>query len=348
MKIAVVGHSLIAYKQYKMFETIGEKGFAECKAFCPSAWHTETGIPLKKKNFELKPLLATSQNWMHYWLKGLKQEVLEFYPDVLYIEQEPFSLFSLWCLKTFKHYSFKKALFTWENKDPKTTGYDLSVWKKSLELADLLVCGNEKSKIWNEKMSSIDLVEIPQSGIDVDLFKPMEMKKEFDIVFVGRLSEEKGIKMIEQVAKELELKILWVGGRGNVVPEYGTKSEWVSYVDLPMKYNKAKAFVSFTYSHQGYQEQFNYCIGEALACGIPAFASNNGSQQQVYTGSRAIIVEEKNRDELKVLLKEVMEEQKQKEDYFPYLHGLGRKWVVENLSNEVVGKKLVEAFEELL
>lgn len=348
MRIATVGHSLINYKQYNLYETIGEKGLAECKAICPSSWYDETGIPLKKTGFELKPLFPTSKSWMHYWLVNLKREVLEFKPDILYIMQEPFSLFTLWCLKTFQKYPFKKVVFGWENKEPKTTNYDLSVWKQSLDLADLVVCGSKDTERWANQLTATKTMVCPQSGIDTELFKPIDMdmvvpmdmeKIEYDLVYVGRFAEEKGVKMIEQVAKELNLKVLWVGGRGKIVPEYGDKLGWVNYIDLPMQYNKAKLFVSFTYDFQGYAEQFNYCPGEAMACGIPAIISDNGSQKQAYENSPITVVKEKDIAVLKETIQGLL-----KADHKPELL---RNWVVENLSNEAIGKRLVKAFEEL-
>src|SRR6185369_2930387 len=55
------------------------------------------------------------------------------------------------------------------------------------------------------------IVYIPSIYIDQTIFKPNPEPKEFDIIFVGRLAENKGIKLFVDVAKKAGFKACIVG-----------------------------------------------------------------------------------------------------------------------------------------
>src|SRR3989344_937929 len=61
------------------------------------------------------------------------------------------------------------------------------------------------------------VVYISSMYIDLDIFKPMGLPKEYDLIFVGRLVENKGINLLIKAvsklrAKNEKLKVLIVGG----------------------------------------------------------------------------------------------------------------------------------------
>ena len=52
------------------------------------------------------------------------------------------------------------------------------------------------------------------NNIDLDVFKPLALKKEYDIIFVGRLEQQKNISLLLEVLSKTNLKTLIIG-KGN-------------------------------------------------------------------------------------------------------------------------------------
>lgn len=151
--------------------------------------------------------------------------------------------------------------------------------------------------------------------------------------------------MIQQVAKDLDLDMLWVGGRGKFKPSYGEYVGWVDkYRDLPKYYNKLRMFVSYPFNLKGYSEQFNYTIAEAMSCGLPVVTSDNGSIESNFGDSPAKIISQRKPELLKQKIWECLELGKKSRNR---LAEEGRQWVKNNLSLKVIGKKLVERLEEV-
>ena len=55
------------------------------------------------------------------------------------------------------------------------------------------------------------IVYIPSLYIDLDVFKPMNLTKEYDLIFIGRLESNKGIDLLIEAFRLLNTKLLRVG-----------------------------------------------------------------------------------------------------------------------------------------
>jgi glycosyltransferase involved in cell wall biosynthesis len=135
--------------------------------------------------------------------------------------------------------------------------------------------------------------------------------------------------------------MLWVGGRGGIKPAYGDSVGWVDYLRLPGYYNKTKLFVTYPYAHNGYNEQMNYTIGEAMACGTPVVSSDNGSIYEVYKDAPIVFAEEANEEALCDSIKYTLDNplqrtvpEKRAEECV--------KWVHDNLSLDVIARRLLK------
>ena len=127
---------------------------------------------------------------------------------------------------------------------------------------------------------------IPSLYIDLETFRPMNLKKEFDLIFVGRLVENKGIKLLLQATAKLKaqnekLKILVVG-EGPLRKEI---EKQITNYQLPITMhgwakdsqevaemiNKSKTLIMPSYNEGGPR-----VVGEAMACGVPVLATPVG------------------------------------------------------------------------
>jgi len=260
--------------------------------------------------------------------------------------EEIFTFFARECIRFGKEYGCPVVFFTWENRPDYRIGDSFDrIEQDCIREADKIVCGNNlaKKRMINCGADKDKLYVLLQSGIDTELFKPNEeIKKEYDVIYHGRLVREKGLYYLENACKDLGIKLLTVGGRGKYHFKYGESKDWVDYEDLPSIINSAHIGVQFPFSWHGYQEQGNFAVGENMAIENPVIISNNGSLPDNYGDAPIPMIDEGDEESLKKEIKKLlmMEDNERKK--------LGRdcrKWIINNLSLEVVGKQLLEVLE---
>jgi len=346
MNLIIAGHSVSHYRQRMLGETTAKLGIKTI-AIGPLQWGIEKYESYKKKRFIFRAFpIAGAPSFYSFTFKKLNRVISGFRPATIYCMEEPFTLFARECMRYAKEYQCSFSFFTWENRPDYRLGEPYNRLEQDvIREADRIICGNKlaKKRMINCGAEKEKLAVLLQSGIDTDLFKPDEkIKKEYDVIYHGRLVREKGLYFLETVCKKLGIKLLTVGGRGQYHVKYGDAKEWTDYENLPEIVNSARIGVQFPFSWQGYQEQGNFSIGENMAVGNPVVISNNGSLPDNYGGAPIPMVDEGDEEKLKEEIKKLlmMEDDERKK--------LGRdcrKWITGNLSLEVVGKQLLEILE---
>lgn len=146
--------------------------------------------------------------------------------------------------------------------------------------------------------------------VNQQVFKPLDVvfcKKElgldrkFVVLFVGRLLEIKGVRVLLEVAgrltdaKDITLMFVGEGPLSNEVREASSNLENVVYVGkvenkkLDQYYNAADIVVVPSI----YEEGFGRVILEALSCGTPVIASNRGGVPEALDQSVGVLIEPK-------------------------------------------------------
>ena len=130
--------------------------------------------------------------------------------------------------------------------------------------------------------------------VDVDNFRPLAKEKQYDLVYVGRLSIVKNLGALLEAVEKLELTIAVIGGP--LPREVGTQYDesielkarfgdlngrihWlgrIEHEDLPAYINQAKTFVMCSLS-----EGPARALIEAMACGLPCIGPNIPGIQSV-------------------------------------------------------------------
>jgi len=118
------------------------------------------------------------------------------------------------------------------------------------------------------------------TGIDEKRFKKVNMKKEFDLIYVGRIVDYKRIEWLLEAAKELNLKVAVVGPGPyldtlkQIAKDLKVNATFFGRVDntkVHELYQKSKIYVLPSKS-----EGMPLTIPEALACGAVVMASRVG------------------------------------------------------------------------
>ena len=183
--------------------------------------------------------------------------------------------------------------------------------KHILQRADRVLCLSSASK--RELISfgvEPQIIDLYRYWVDLELFKPEDGKIDenssvknfpFIVLFVGRLIEKKGIKVLVKVAERIpdaHFVFVGVGPEENYlqsIAEEFANVEFEGKIEnklLPQYYSRSDIFCI----PSQYEEGFGRVVMEAIGCGLPVIGSNRGGIPEALGQEVSILVEptEKN------------------------------------------------------
>ena len=125
------------------------------------------------------------------------------------------------------------------------------------------------------------LIHIPSAYIDLEIFRPLNLEKKYDLIFVGRLAKNKGVDLFVEAAAKISGRSIIVGD-GPLEEKLKTKSYklkanvvfhgWARDSQAVARLlNQSKLLVMTSYS-----EGNPRVVAEAMACGVPILATPVG------------------------------------------------------------------------
>lgn len=166
--------------------------------------------------------------------------------------------------------------------------------RQVIQDSEKVVCVSESVKeslLKFSPVSSTKDIHIIPNGVDLDVFRPQEIKKENALLFVGRFSKEKNIPFLLSLYKriaETDDCVLWLVGDG---PERNSLAQLVETLgisecttfwgnlcgeELARVYAAASVTVSPSVT-----EAFGMTTLESIACGTPVLASSNPGTKEL-------------------------------------------------------------------
>ena len=127
-----------------------------------------------------------------------------------------------------------------------------------------------------------DKIEIVINGVDTDFFKPMNIKKEYEVVFIGNMGYPPNVNAAEYLAKKIlplvhkqkpdvRLTLAGASPHANVLALKSDKIEVTGWVeDIRECYAKSKIFIAPMQIGTGLQNK----LLEAMAMKIPSITSD--------------------------------------------------------------------------
>jgi len=130
------------------------------------------------------------------------------------------------------------------------------------------------------------LVYIPAMYIDLEVFKPINLSKEYDLIFVGRLAPNKGIDLFLETVRKMDVDGVIVG-EGPLKEKIKLKIKkcklkirmhgWAKdQKEVAELINRSKILVMPSYNEGGPR-----VVLEAMACGLPVLATRVGIASEI-------------------------------------------------------------------
>jgi glycosyltransferase involved in cell wall biosynthesis len=158
--------------------------------------------------------------------------------------------------------------------------------------ADMIIAVSEEIKtILTSKFyvprSKVAVISV---GVDTELFSPMnknEVRNDLGlnidkkiVLFVGRITEMKGVDLLYQCAEHtLDIEYIFIGRKNDEKGKELNNCKFVgevSHLEIPMWMNAADVLVLPSYS-----EGLPTVVAEALSCGIPAIVTDVGGCSEI-------------------------------------------------------------------
>lgn len=176
----------------------------------------------------------------------------------------------------------------------------LRKWKQeACKYVDLFHTPTELAKqaLVIEGVDPSKIMVIPY-GVDQTRFHPNlqgeTLKgRRYVVLTVARFEKEKGMEVIEAVARSLPQHDFLVVGRGPYIPKGpNINTSSVSYSEIHKVYQKADLFFLPSTSTPTWEEQYGMVLVEAMACGLPVVATSSGAIAEV-VGEAGIVLQER-------------------------------------------------------
>lgn len=143
-------------------------------------------------------------------------------------------------------------------------------------------------------------IEVLPNGIDIDLFIPKGEKREIKkLIYVGYLVQHKGVQILLKALAEvgdssLSLSIIGDGVYRSELESLSKSlglAKQVSFLGAKNAQQVAELYQEHdALVHPSFIESFGITVIEAMACGLPVLATENGGSEYIVTEDTGIIV----------------------------------------------------------
>ncbi len=339
MKVLIISHAYASLNNHRKLELLSGHEDLKVGLVVPKtwpSWHGQTlsevaaRINLTYKIYPLKTHLSGNGGKYFYHPGELFQAIREFKPDIIHLEEEPWTPVSFEvCLFNRLFFHKKLIFFTWEN----LVDLPLNFWRWWVERytfksATLAICGDQEAgqRIRSRGFAG-EITYLPQFGADIDIFKKTEVSQlrrrlglegKFVVGFVGRYVEEKGIGTLLKAVAGLGdgVSLLLVSSSpalpdtfAKMAKELGVYEKLVPASNIPFgeipKYmNLMDVFVLPSLTTKTWKEQFGRTLVEAMACQVPVIGSSSGAISEVI-GDAGLIFHEGEAEDLRQKIDQV-------------------------------------------
>jgi glycosyltransferase involved in cell wall biosynthesis len=380
MRILFVSHAYVVGVNQGKLNAIAQTENVEVGLLAPSNWKAlewNRLLPLEnpypKLHLYSAPVLFSGKGGAHLYAPWDLWRILNnFKPDILQVEEEVFSLstfeLALWSRLT----KTPMVVFGWENLERQLPAPRQWICQFVLNTVKAIVPGNQDGANIMRQWGYGGLLEVmPQMGVDPDFFSPRERQgvtslgesegsdRPFNIGYLGRLAQAKGIDLIFAAVCELRQRGLSVCITlcGSGAAEETLKQEannhkvadivtWrgaVRHEQAPQELGTFDVLVLPSRTTPGWKEQFGHVLIEAMAMGIPVVGSSSGEIPNVI-GRSDLVFQEEDAEGLAQILERMICSPKWWQEVGQY--GLHR--VQQHYTHDRIAERLISLWQGVL
>lgn len=370
MRALVISHACVAEDNRAKWEFIAREKLAEIEVHLPHRW------PSWESDYRPKPsdspglrirvnhALRVGREDQYFFAPQFSRGLADGKFDILHVEQGTTAAVYFQTLRERNRSSpkTKSCFFTWINWEAPLRWPFSAFERHALRHSDGAICGNtEAADILGRHGFHGKTTVLPQLGVDTEFYSPGSAAELRDrlgleglvIGFMGRLVEEKGVRLLLEAASKLDtaVSVLLVGSGPleSEVTRFRGDSR-IRVVHIPAVPHDAvrdhlramDILVLPSYAIPTWKEQFGHVLIEAMACEVPVIGSSSAAIPDVI-GSAGLLFEDRSSTDLAAKLKTLVESPTER----TRLGKLGRQRVLERFTHEHVARQTVEFWKAL-
>ncbi len=323
MKVLRIWHAAVVTEYRKKVRALAGYPEVDLTLLIPRAWK-EGGKEIRYEfNDKIDSGFSTvtghiirQNNIRRYvFLTGLWKTLRKIRPDIIDLEEEPYSYIARQILFFCNRLRLKsKIIFHSSTNTNKKPGNPfVKIQEKTFSLSSAAIVRNKETKAYLQNNGFEKPIFLSGNGIDCNHFSPgesNELHKKFNLIgkkiigFVGKLRTGKGIHTLLEAFKELPANtMLLLIGEGHLYGEirdiaknggYYERVILAGHIDhwnLPKYYRLMDVFVIPSQTQQNWKESFGRVIIEAMACGVPVIGSSSGAIPEIIAEAGIIFPE---------------------------------------------------------
>jgi glycosyltransferase involved in cell wall biosynthesis len=325
MNILLISHALVTRSNHRLPEELSRYPDVALAVFAPDWWPEESRAVRQEKTHDPRYRIHTSRTVylrapapnLFLYREGLARALREFQPDILDVQEEPFSAAMGQVLALRRLFAPRARLLFYSFQNlPKRYPPPFSLIERRAyrEAAAACAATGEIAAVLRRK-GFRGRIDISPPGVDPHVFRPMPEARPAVraalgippdapvLGFLGRLTPEKGVQDIVAALPALPpaTRLLVVGGgaRGPLAVQaaalgVGGRLVFAGAIDrleAPRYLSAMDVLLVPSRTTPRWKEQFGRVIIEAALCGLPVIGSDSGAIPEV-VGEAGVIVRE--------------------------------------------------------
>ena len=296
---------------------------------------------------------------LHYYL-GLRNEIEQFQPDVVFIDEEPYNLATFLAAREAARLDIPAVFFTWQNLNHRLPLPFRLMQKYVFNRCKVAVAGTSTAEnVLRARGFRRPIVVTPQFGVDTEAYSPGNSPdgRPFTVGYIGRLVPSKGVHVLIDAMSGLEnegwrLLIAGYGPGKETLVQAATEAGLaercqfeasIRSTDVPAWLRQLDVAVLPSITAPRWKEQFGRTLVEAMSCGVAVVGSDSGEIPSV-VGDAGLIFPENDAGALYRCLRALADQPDLRRDFAER----GRRRVIENFSNLEIARKTYRALEMAL
>lgn len=366
MRVLMVSKACLVGAYQRKLEEIAAHDGIELTVAVPACWRDERGeLHLERAyttgyDLVVEPLRFNGNFHTHYYPR-LGRRIAHLRPDLVHIDEEPYNLATAHTMWLARRAGARTLFFSWQNLNRRYPVPFRWFERYVLRHADHAIVGNQAAaQVWREKGYRGPLTVIPQFGVDPEICKSSEKKKDpgrgFVIGFVGRMVPEKGADLLIEAAATLPgvWRLTLCGGGPEqerlerLARELGLGDRvffdgQLPSTQMPAYYQQLDVLVLPSRTLPNWKEQFGRVLVEGMACGLPVVASDCGEIPNVI-GDAGLIFHENDVEGLRRHLLLLQQQPELRREL-----GLrGRQRVLERYTQAQIAAQTVQVYRDVM